>query len=232
MWGGRFAAGPEEAFDQLNRSLAVGARLWPQDVRGSKAWVQALRQAGVLSPAEEKQLLGGLDRVAARFEREPPGKEPDEDIHTLVERLLHEEIGEVAGKLHTGRSRNDQVATDLRLWCLEAIERIDGAVGNLGAALLAQAGTAIDLIMPGYTHGQRAQPVRFAFLLLAHTWPLARDRERLAEIRGRISQLPLGSGALAGSGVAVDRVLIAKILGFRGISGNALDATGDRDYVA
>jgi argininosuccinate lyase len=232
MWGGRFAVGPEQAFDQLNRSLPVDARLWRQDIRGSKAWVQALKHAAVLSSAEETRLLGGLDRVAARFERDAPGREPDEDIHTLVERLLYEEVGDVAGKLHTGRSRNDQVATDFRLWCLEAIEHIDGEVARLGAALVAQARGGIDLIMPGYTHGQRAQPIRFAFLLLAHAWPLSRDRERLAQIRTRVSQLPLGSGALAGSGVAVDRNLLGKLLGFGGVIGNALDATGDRDYVA
>lgn len=232
MWGGRFAAGPEQALDQLNRSLPVDVRLWPQDIRGSKAWVQALKQAGVLSPAEETKLLGGLDRVAGRLESGSPGQEPDEDVHTLVERLLYEEVGEVAGKLHTGRSRNDQVATDLRLWCMEAIEQIDRAVVDLGRALLGQAKASVDFIMPGYTHGQRAQAVRFGYLLLAHAWPLVRDRQRLDDAARRVSVLPLGSGALAGSGVAVDRELLRSILGFSGVSGNALDATGDRDYVA
>jgi len=232
MWGGRFATGPEQAFDQLNRSLPVDVRLWPQDIRGSKAWVQALKKAKILSAAEESALLHGLDRVSARLQTGTPGTESDEDIHTLIERMLYEEIGELAGKLHTGRSRNDQVATDLRLWCLEAIERVDHEVAQLGKALVTQARATVDIVMPGYTHGQRAQPVRFGFVLLAHAWPLARDRQRLKDTADRTAVLPLGSGALAGSGVMVDREQIREILGFRAISGNALDATGDRDYVA
>jgi argininosuccinate lyase len=232
MWGGRFATGPEQAFDQLNRSLPVDVRLWPQDVRGSKAWVQALKRAKVLSAAEESQLLAGLGRVAERLQTGAPGQASEEDVHTLVERMLYEEIGDLAGKLHTGRSRNDQVATDLRLWCLEAIERVDQEVAELGRALVTQAKATVDLVMPGYTHGQRAQPVRFGFVLLAHAWPLVRDRQRLKDTAGRTAELPLGSGALAGSGIMVDREQIREILGFRAISGNSLDATGDRDYVA
>jgi argininosuccinate lyase len=210
----------------------VDIRLWTQDIKGSKAWVQALKKAKVLSPEEESKLLAGLDRVARRLETISSADQPDEDVHTLVERLLYEEIGDLAGKLHTGRSRNDQVATDLRLWCLEAVDQVDREVVELGKALLAQARAGIDYIMPGYTHGQRAQPIRFGYLLLAHTWPLVRDRQRLRNARERVSQLPLGSGALAGSGVAVDRTLLRDLLGFSEISGNALDATGDRDYVA
>jgi argininosuccinate lyase len=232
MWGGRFAAGPAEAFDLLNRSLPVDARLWRQDIQGSKAWVKALTKAGILTSSEEARLLEGLDHVAERLERSTPAAEPDEDIHTLVERLLYDEIGELAGKLHTGRSRNDQIATDLRLWCLEAIQQIDQEVAAMAKALVTQAKATVDFLMPGYTHGQRAQPVRFGYLLLAHAWPLARDRERLKEVAGRVGVLPLGSGALAGSGVPVDRKLLSALLGFPAISGNALDATGDRDYVA
>ncbi len=234
MWGGRFSVGggPSEALDALNRSLPVDHRLWPQDVAASKAWVHALGRAGVLAPAEESQLLDGLDRVAERLADGAAVGAPDEDVHTLVERLLYEEIGAAAGKLHTGRSRNDQVATDLRLWTLGAIDQLDGDLAALGRTLVARAREAVDVLLPGYTHGQRAQPVRWAYVLLAHAWPLVRDRQRLADARRRVAELPLGSGALAGSGFPVDRVLLKEALGFRSVSANALDATGDRDFVA
>src|SRR5256712_9445855 len=232
MWGGRFALGPSEALDALNRSLPVDHRLWPQDVAASKAWVHALCQAGVVTAAEEAQLLSGLDRVADKLGDGAEVGAPDEDVHTLVERLLYAEIGAVAGKLHTGRSRNDQVATDLRLWTLDAIDELDAAVAALGRTLVAKAKDGLDTILPGYTHGQRAQPVRWAYVLLAHAWPLVRDRQRLADARRRTSEMPLGSGALAGSGFPVDRGLLKEALGFRAISANALDATGDRDFVA
>jgi len=231
MWGGRFRGRPEESFAELNRSLPIDQRLWPQDVRGSKAWVRALAQAGVLTAAEERALRDGLDRVARRLADGAAAGAPDEDVHTLIERLLYEEIGDLAGKLHTGRSRNDQVATDLRLWCLEALAQVDREVLSLGAALVAQAEKGVDLILPGYTHGQQAQPVRWAYVLIAHAWPLGRDRERLADVARRVAVLPLGSGALAGSGVPVDRELLRQELGFRAVSPNALDVTGDRDFV-
>jgi argininosuccinate lyase len=232
MWGGRFTLGPSEALDALNRSLPVDHRLWPQDVAASKAWVHALGRVGVVSPAEETQLLDGLDRVADRLADGAAVGAPDEDVHTLVERLLYEEVGPAAGKLHTGRSRNDQVATDLRLWTLDAIDLLDADVAALGRTLVAKAADGVDAILPGYTHGQRAQPVRWAYVLLAHAWPLVRDRQRLADARRRAAELPLGSGALAGSGFPVDRVLLKEALGFRAVSPNALDATGDRDFVA
>ncbi len=232
MWGGRFALGPSEALDALNRSLPVDHRLWPQDVAASKAWVHALCQAGVVTANEEAQLLGGLDRVADQLADGAAVGAPDEDVHTLVERLLYNEVGGLAGKLHTGRSRNDQVATDLRLWTLDAIDHLDVGVAALGKTLVGKAKDSIDAILPGYTHGQRAQPVRWAYVLLAHAWPLVRDRQRLEDARRRTAELPLGSGALAGSGFPVDRVLLKEALGFRVVSPNALDATGDRDFVA
>jgi len=232
MWGGRFALGPAEALNALNRSLPVDHRLWPQDVAASKAWVQALARAGVLTPTEEATLQEGLDRVGERLADGAAVGAPDEDIHTLVERLLYEDVGAVAGKLHTGRSRNDQVATDLRLWALDAIDQVDADLAALGATLVSRAKEGVDLLLPGFTHGQRAQPVRWAFVLLAHAWPLVRDRQRLADARRRVAEMPLGSGALAGSGFRVDRVLLKEALGFRAISSNALDATGDRDFVA
>ena len=234
MWGGggRFALGPSEALNALNRSLSVDHRLWPQDVAASKAWVQALCRAGVVTSHEETQLLGGLDRVADQLADGAAVGAPDEDVHTLVERLLYQEVGALAGKLHTGRSRNDQVATDLRLWTLDAIDQLDAGVAGLGKTLVGKAKDSSDAILPGYTHGQRAQPVRWAYVLLAHAWPLVRDRQRLADARRRTAELPLGSGALAGSGFPVDRVLLKEALGFRALSPNALDATGDRDFVA
>src|SRR5258708_6496009 len=154
MWGGRFALGPSEALDALNRSLPVDHRLWPQDVVASKAWVHA------------------LDRVADRLADGAAVGAPDEDVHTLVERLLYEEVGAVAGKLHTGRSRNDQVATDLRLWTLDAIDQLDTDLAALGRTLVAKAKDGVDAILPGYTHGQRPQPVRWAYVLLPHASPL------------------------------------------------------------
>ena len=232
MWGGRFALGPSEALDALNRSLPVDHRLWPQDVAASKAWVHALGRVGVVTPAEESQLLDGLDRVAEQLADGAAVGAPDEDVHTLVERLLYQEVGAVAGKLHTGRSRNDQVATDLRLWTLEAVDHLDTELAMLGRTLVARATEGMDALLPGYTHGQRAQPVRWAYVLLAHAWPLVRDRQRLADARRRVAELPLGSGAIAGSGFPVDRVLLKEALGFRSICANALDATGDRDFVA
>src|SRR5213592_1794876 len=232
MWGGRFSLGPNEALDALNRSLPVDHRLWPQDVTASKAWVHALGRVGVVSPVEESRLLDGLDRVAERLADGAAVGAPDEDVHTLVERLLYEEVGSAAGKLHTGRSRNDQVATDLRLWTLGAIDQLDADLAQLGSTLVARARDGMDDLLPGYTHGQRAQPVRWAYVLAAHAWPLVRDRQRLADARRRTAELPLGSGALAGSGFPVDRVLLKEALGFRALSANALDATGDRDFVA
>jgi len=194
--------------------------------------VHALGRVGVVSAAEEAQLETGLDRVADRLADGAAVGAPDEDVHTLVERLLYEEVGAVAGKLHTGRSRNDQVATDLRLWTLDAIDELDAAVAVLGRTLVAKAKDGVDALLPGYTHGQRAQPVRWAYVLLAHAWPLVRDRQRLADARRRVAELPLGCGALAGSGFPVDRVLLKEALGFRALSANGLDATGDRDFVA
>jgi argininosuccinate lyase len=232
MWGGRFTGGPSEALDALNRSLGTDHRLWPQDVAASRAWAHALRRAGVLTPDDEGLILIGLDRVAERLADGAALGAPDEDVHTLVERLLYEEIGATAGKLHTGRSRNDQVATDFRLWTLEAIDQIDADLAVLGGTLVGRAREGVDVLLPGYTHSQRAQPVRWAYVLLAHAWPLVRDRQRLADARRRTAELPLGSGAIAGSGFRVDRVLLKEALGFRTIAPNALDATGDRDFVA
>ncbi len=232
MWGGRFGAASEKALLELNNSLRVDHRLWPHDIRAAKAWVNALGGADMLDDQERQRLLHGLDRVAERLRDGDGANASDEDVHTLVERLLFEEVGELAGKLNTGRSRNDQVATDLRIWCLEAAKSVDGEIAELGEALVDQARRGIDILLPGYTHGQRAQPVRWAYVLLAHAWPIVRDRRRLANMQELLSELPLGVSALAGSAVNVDREELRHALGFRRISPNGLDVTGDRDFVA
>jgi argininosuccinate lyase len=231
LWGGRFSGGPAPSLDDLNRSLDVDWRLWREDVEGSRAWVQALGRAGVLDPAEAHMLDEGLQAVGRRLEADFPDDARDEDIHTLVERMLYEEVGEVAGKLHTGRSRNDQVATDARLWAMRACARLDRGILGVQMALLEQAEATVDVLMPSYTHLRRAQPVRVAHFLLGHFWPLQRDRERLDAALERVAVLPLGSGAIAGSGFAVDRTLLKELLGFRAVSANSMDAIGDRDWV-
>lgn len=231
LWGGRVEGAPAASLDELNRSLPVDARLWKEDIEGSRAWVQALVRAGVLTAEEGRILDGGLFAVTQRLASGVPMDASDEDIHTLVERMLYEEVGEVAGKLHTGRSRNDQVATDSRLWAVRACTQIDYELRALQSALLDQAHASIDLLMPSYTHLRRAQPVRVAQWLLAHFWALQRDRERLLDALDRVSMLPLGSGAIAGSGFPVDRTLLKELLGFRGMTQNSIDTVGDRDWV-
>lgn len=231
LWGGRFTTGPAPSLDQLNRSLPIDRRLWREDIEASRAWVQALRRAGVLTVEEARLLDAGLVRVGCRLAEGVADDAPDEDIHTLVERLLYEEVGEVAGKLHTGRSRNDQVATDTRLWALRAGGRIDSELKGLMQALLVQAANTVDLLMPAYTHLRRAQPVRVAHWLLSHFWALERDRARLADALERTAVLPLGSGAICGTGFPVDRTLLKELLGFRAITPNSLDAVGDRDWI-
>jgi argininosuccinate lyase len=231
LWGGRYEGAPAPALDELNRSLDVDARLWREDIEGSRAWVQALLRAGVLGADDARVLEQGLLRVAARLEPGIPAAAADEDIHTLVERLLYEEVGSVAGRLHTGRSRNDQVATDTRLWTLRATARLERELCALQLAIVDQATTHLDTLMPAYTHLRRAQPVRAAHWLLSHFWPLQRDRERLAGAVERVAVLPLGSGAISGSGFAVDRTLLKELLGFRAVSHNSIDAVGDRDWL-
>jgi argininosuccinate lyase len=230
MWGGRFAEPMDPRLDRLNRSLPVDRRLWREDLATNRAWVRSLERCGVLTAVERDRMLSGLVTVEQALAAGAADAAADEDIHSLVERLLGEAIGPVAGKLHTGRSRNDQMGTDLRLWTMGALGRMDAALAALGRALIAQAEQGLDLLMPAYTHTQRAQPVRFAHWALAHVWPLARDRARAAEARHRAAVLPLGSGAIAGSGFAVDRAALATDLGFEGISANSMDAVGDRDF--
>lgn len=230
MWGGRFAEPMDPRLDRLNRSLPVDRRLWREDLETNRAWLFALEGVGVLTAAERAELTRGLGVVEAQLAAGAADGAGDEDIHSLVERLLGEAVGALAGKLHTGRSRNDQMGTDLRLWTMRALDRLDAALAALGRALVERAETGLDVLMPAYTHTQRAQPVRAAHWALAHAWPLARDRERVADARRRTVVLPLGAGAIAGSGFAVDRRALAARLGFAAVTPNSLDAVGDRDY--
>jgi argininosuccinate lyase len=232
LWGGRFAGGPTPEFDALNNSIGVDFRLWPFDVRLSKAWAMALYHADVLSLEESKEMERGLDAVAARIAAGERPAEGDEDVHTMIDRLLHEEIGDVASRLHTGRSRNDQVATATRLWSMDAATRLDAAVRGLQQVMIDQAHGLETTLMPSYTHMQRAIPVSAAHWILSHFWPLERDRVRLRAAQRAAASLPLGSGAVAGSAYPVSRVLLQGSLGFSSISPNSIDAVSDRDFVA
>lgn len=215
----------------LNRSLELDVRFWREDVRGSRAWARALVRAGVLDEDEGRVIDRGLEAVAARLEDADFGAFPDEDVHGLVERLLYEEVGEVAGKLHTGRSRNDQVATDLRLWGMARAGEVDAGLTRLAAALLELAEASVDVLLPGYTHLQRAQPLRAAHWALSHFWSFDSDRERVERAAEAAGVLPLGSGALAGCPFPVDREFLRRELGFRAVSPNSLHAVADRDWI-
>lgn len=231
LWGGRFAKGTDALVHEFNASLRFDQRLAAQDVAGSQAWARGLVGAGVLTQAEADTIIAGLAHVGeelanGRFLFHPA----DEDIHTAVERRLTELVGPVGGKLHTGRSRNDQVATDFRLWLLDACDQVAAMLTDLQQALIDSATANLNLPMPGYTHLQHAQPVTWGHWVLSHFWPLVRDQERLAQVRQRTAILPLGSGALAGTAFPIDRQALADELGFVAISQNSLDGVSDRDF--
>jgi argininosuccinate lyase len=233
LWGGRFAEGTDALVHRYNASLSFDRRLADEDITGSVAWAAGLADAGILTAAEAASLVDGLERVRqefaeGRFEPDPA----DEDIHTAVERRLTELVGPVGGKLHTGRSRNDQVATDFRLWVMRACDRLEGHLQALQVSLADSAEAHLALPMPGYTHLQHAQPVTWGHWALSHFWPLARDRQRLRATRQSASTLPLGSGALAGTAFPIDRAALAERLGFAAVSPNSLDAVADRDFAA
>jgi argininosuccinate lyase len=233
LWGGRFDQKLDPAAWDLNTSLPVDRRLARQDVQGSLAWAAALRQAGILAQGEHDRIAAGLQAIDEEFVNGSFQFIPeDEDIHSAVERRLTEMVGPAGGKLHTGRSRNDQVATDFRLWVLGAQVSIAAALGGLQGVLVARAEEARETLMPGYTHLQRAQPVLLAHWWLSYFWPLQRDRERLAQAARRAAILPLGSGALAGTPVNVNRIALASALGFAAPSPNSIDAVSDRDFAA
>jgi argininosuccinate lyase len=233
MWGGRFSKSIDDQFAYLNNSFRFDWRLYDADIRGSIAYAKALARANIITDAERDALIDGLTRVKSEFDsRAFESKSGDEDIHTAVERRLGELVGAVAGKLHTGRSRNDQVATDTRLFTLDAISNLQSLIANLQHALIEKSEAHLDLIMPGYTHVQRAQPVLFAHWLMAYFWMLERDSERLRDCAARVSILPLGAGALAGNALGIDREFLARALGFARVSENSIDAVSDRDFIA
>ncbi len=232
LWGGRFSEPTDELMWAFNASIGFDVRLAQGDLRGSVAYASALARAGVITLEECRTLQEGLRQVAAEFAANTFALRPtDEDIHTAVERRLGELIGPLAGKLHTGRSRNDQVATDVCLFLLEQTVALEGALRGVQTAIAAQAEAHLDLILPGYTHLQPAQPVRFSHWLLQFFWMLERDRGRLRDLVTRASLCPLGSGALAGNAYGIDREALARELGFSGVSENSMDAVSDRDML-
>jgi argininosuccinate lyase len=233
LWAGGFAGSPDPAMWAYTSSLAVDRRLWRQDVAGSRAHVRALVTAGVLDDGEGKLLLDGLAEVARELDAGTFAfTAADEDVHTAVERRLTELVGPAGGKLHTGRSRNDQVATDLHLWLKDAAATAVEAVAGLVDALARTAHAHPDAVLPGLTHLQPAQPVLWGFQLAAHGFALVRDLGRLQDAGRRADTSPLGAGALAGSSFALDPAATATDLGFAAAFDNAMDATADRDAVA
>lgn len=233
LWGGRFGAETDALMEQFQNSIGFDRRLYRADVRGSQAYARALCRAGLVTAEECEAMEHGLDQVLQEFEADAfRTVDTDEDIHTAVERRLSELIGPVAGKLHTGRSRNDQVATDTRLYLLEQVELLDQLIREAQNAIVDQAESRLGVIMPGYTHLQPAQPILFSHWLMAYFWMLQRDRERFAGVRSRTSVLPLGASALAGNGFPIDCEALAADLGFDEIAENSLDAVSDRDFAA
>ena len=233
LWGGRFAKQTDQLVHQFNASIGFDRRLYAEDIAGSIAWAQGLVGAGVLTQDEADAIAGGLAQVRAEFEDGSFAFDAgDEDIHTAVERRLIELIGPVGGKLHTGRSRNDQVATDFRLWVMDACVEVDAMLRDLQAALVDSATVHLVLPMPGYTHLQHAQPITWGHWVLSHFWPLQRDRVRFAAARRAAAVLPLGAAALAGTAFPMDRAALAAALGFDAITHNSLDAVSNRDFAA
>jgi argininosuccinate lyase len=232
MWGGRFDKPIDDLFARYNNSFNFDWRLYDADIRGSQAYALALARAKVISENEALEIQRGLEEVRGEFARGAfEAKPSDEDIHTAVERRLFERIGEPALKLHTGRSRNDQVATDTRLYVRDATSRLDQMMREMQSVLVVQAEAHLGVMLPGYTHLRRAQPVLFSHYLLSFFWMLQRDRERFAQTNQRANVLPLGAGALAGNAFAIDRHLLAHGLGFDRVSENSMDVVSDRDFV-
>ena len=227
MWGGRFKGRSDPQFAEFNNSFRFDRRLFAVDVQGSTAWCGALERAGVLTATEADEIRSALERIRAEG---LPAESTLEDVHSFVETRLVELVGDTGRKLHTGRSRNDQVATDFRLWMREAVDDLRGLVREAQTALIDFGEGNRDVVLPGYTHLQRAQPVLLAHWCLAYFEMLQRDRERLSETRRRVSVLPLGSAALAGTSFSIDRDALAASLGFEAVSRNSLDAVSDRDF--
>ena len=233
LWGGRFAKEANALLRQFNDSIDFDQRFWSEDIEGSIAWARGLVGADVLTAAEANTIVRGLEAISAEWESGTFIIQPgDEDIHTANERRLTELVGDVGGKLHTGRSRNDQVATDFRLWTKRAVDQLQLELHHLQTALVDHAEQHMDVPLPGYTHLQHAQPVIWGHWLLAHFWPLERDQRRWDGVRDSADSCPLGSAALAGSAFPINREALAARLGFSRITPNSLDAVSDRDFAA
>src|SRR5437660_753119 len=231
-WGGRFSGGTDDRVEAFTESISFDRRLYRQDVAASKAHARMLAEVGILQPDEAERIAAALDAIAGEIDRgEFAFSVKLEDIHTHIERALIERLGDLGRKLHTGRSRNDQVVTDVKLWVRDAIDGLDGRLRDLQAALVEAAEANRDLVLPGYTHLQRAQPVLAAHYFLAYAEKYQRDRERLADCRGRVNVLPLGAAALAGTSLPIDRDSVARQLGFEGVARNSLDVSSDRDFL-
>ncbi len=232
LWsGGRLGSDLDLNMSVLNQSLSIDRRMAREDIQGSIAWAEALGTAGILTNGERSAITNGLKKLLSDVEADRfPFKASDEDIHSAVERQLTEEIGPVAGKLHTGRSRNDQVVTDFRLWLRNHNQKLADCVRELQTALVERAERDLAVVLPGYTHFQQAQPILLSHWWLSHFWALNRDRSRLNESRLRLNQCPLGSGALAGTTVPVDRKALARSLDFKSPTENSLDSVSDRDF--
>jgi argininosuccinate lyase len=232
-WGGRFSAPTDRLVEQFTESISFDQRLYPQDVRASQAHARMLAEVGILTPAEAERIVAALDEIRADIEQgRMEYKTSLEDIHTHIEAALIRNLGDLGRKLHTARSRNDQVVTDVRLWVREAIDDLDDRLANLQRAFLGLAERERDVIVPAYTHLQRAQPVLAPHYFLAYVEKFQRDRERLADCRKRVNVLPLGSAALAGTGLPIDRNSVARQLGFDDVARDSLDASSDRDFAA
>ncbi|WDI33065.1 argininosuccinate lyase [Hyphococcus flavus] len=231
MWGGRFSQGPAEIMEAINASIDIDKRLWREDIAGSKAHAAMLAAAGIISDEDARAILNGLDQIAGEIESGAfKFSRALEDIHMNIEARLKEIIGEPAGRLHTARSRNDQVATDFRLWCRRACDEAETALKTLMRALAVQAETHADAVMPGFTHLQTAQPVTFGHHLLAYVEMFSRDAGRFADARKRMNECPLGAAALAGTPFPIDRKTTANALGFDRPCANSLDAVSSRDF--
>ncbi|MGE0667360.1 MAG: argininosuccinate lyase [Sphingomonadales bacterium] len=231
LWGGRFAGGPAAIMERINASISFDRKLHAQDIAASKAHCAMLAATGIISDADAAAILQGLDQIRGEIEAGDFAIDPAlEDIHMHVESRLARIIGDAAGRLHTARSRNDQVATDFRLWVRDAIDNLDGDLADLQRALLARAEEHAATLMPGFTHLQVAQPVTFGHHLMAYVEMIGRDRGRLAGARARLNENPLGSAALAGTSFPIDRHMTAKALGFDRPTANSLDAVSDRDF--
>ena len=233
QWGGRFAQGPSAIMAAINASIGFDRKMWRQDIQGSLAHAAMLAHVGIITAEDEAAIRTGLGKIAARIEAgDFPFDDALEDIHMNIEARLTETIGEAGKRLHTGRSRNDQVALDVRLWVRDAIDGLSGQIRDVMRALVARAEEHAGSVMPGFTHLQPAQPVTFGHHMLAYVEMLSRDLSRLADCRARLNESPLGAAALAGTGFAIDRHMTAKALGFDRPMRNSLDAVASRDFAA